>query len=31
MRQTVRLARERAMLRDTLLRFWARIGKTDAQ
>ena len=26
-----RLTRERAALRETLVRFWARIGKTDAQ
>lgn len=26
-----RLTRERAALRDTLARFWARIGKMDAQ
>jgi hypothetical protein len=26
-----RLTRERAALRDTLVRFWARIGKTEAQ
>jgi hypothetical protein len=26
-----RLTRERAALRETLVRFWAHIGKTDAQ
>ena len=26
-----RLTRERAALRDTLVRFWAGIGKTDVQ